>query len=383
MKNNKAKTFILVVLMAVVLLFATSCYSTIGLRTLVPAEVNVAGYKTIAVQSTNYNYSPVELIWRDYYIPVRGTIDQAYLPYLVNYSTLFSSTTPSEVVNYTSQNLATAIDKGYFTVDRPELTDALILVGKNTGSVRQTLINNGVDALLSSNISYMYYNEYITAEPVLASPEGQTITGYRFYIIQNVTINLSYTVTDVENNVLIASKVLPLSSGDIKTQIGHTDPDDIKVFVQDIPVYGYFSATDICKVLVDQISSTVTNQLTPHYETTYIDLMDNSPKASSITDAYSYVDNGNYRVALEMFLKEYNASGHIPSGYNAAVLYYALGEYTNALNLSWEVYEKSGNSDALNLYYTLKAIKDNQEAALAQITGGKTSSSKSDELIGF
>ena len=383
MKNNKAKSFILVALLALVLLFATSCYSTIGLRTLVPAEVNMTGYKTIAVQSTTYNYSPVELIWRSYIIPVRGTIDEAYLPYINNIFTLFETTTPTQVSTYASDNLANAIDKGFFTVDGPTLTDALILVGKNTGTVRQTLLNNNVDALLTSNISYMYYDEYITSEPIYGGADNKTLTGYNFYIVQKASISLTYTVTDVQDNVLIASKTVPLSSGDLKTLIGHTDPSDIKKFVKDSSVGEYLTAADIFQYLVKEILSNVTNELTPHYETTYIDLMANKPKADSVKDAYGYVDDGNYRVALEMFLKEYQTSGHIPSGYNAAVLYYALGDYDNAFTLASEVYNKSGNSDALSLYYTLKNIKDKQDAAIAQIVGDKTSSSKSDELIGF
>lgn len=383
MKTNKTKSFILVALIVAVLLFATSCYSTIGLRTLVPAEVNVAGYKTIAVQSTSYNYSPVEIIWRNFYIPVRGTIDQTYLPYLNSFVTLFGGATPSQVTNYTSQNLARAIDKGFYTVNGPELTDALILVGKNTGTVRQTLLNNNVDALLTSNISYMYYDEYITAEPIYDKVNTSTITGYNFYLVQNASISLTYTVTDVEDNVLIANKTQSLSSGEYKTHIGHTDPKDIKKYVTDTYYSNFYTATDFFKSLVNNFFSTVTNQLTPHYETTYIDLMDNKPKANSVKEAYGYVDDGNYRVALEMFLREYKASGHIPSGYNAAVLYYALGDYEEAFTLSKEVYDRSGNSNALNLYYTLKNIKDKHDAAIAQINGEKTKTSSSDELIGF
>lgn len=384
MKKNKVKSFILVALIATVLLFATSCYSTIGLRTLVPAEVNVAGYKNMAVQSTSYNYSPAELIWRSYIIPIRGNVDDIYRQYIGSMFTMFDGTTPSQVSNYTSKNLVKAIDKGYFTIKGPELTDALILVGKSTGTVRQTLMSNGVDALLTSNIGYMYYDEYITAKSLYEDKtDSSKVTGYKFYLVQNAAISLTYTVTDVEDNVFIANKTQSIQSGDVLTLIGHTDPNDIKKFVQDTPVYNWYSATEIFKSLVDDFFSTITNQLTPHYETVYIDLMSNKPKADSVKQAYSYVDDGNYRVALEIFLKEYKASGHIPSGYNAAVLYYALADYDEAFELAKEVYDKSGNNNALELYYTLKNIKEKQDAAIAQINGTKSSTSSTDELVGF
>lgn len=382
--KNRNRLGLLISLLVLVLLLATSCFSTIGLRTLVPAEVNVAGYKTVAVQSTSYNYSPVELIWRSIYVPIKGYVDPIYYQYL-NVFTLFNSTTPTEVSNYTSKNLAKAIDKGFFTVRGPELTDALITVGKNTGTVRQTLLNNGVDALLTSNISYMYYDEYITSEPIYDTsvPNSTTIKGYNFYIVQKASVSLTYTVTDVEDNVLIANKTQSVSSGDLKTLIGHTDPANIKNFIPDTLVNKYYSATDIFKALVDDFFYTVTKQLTPHYEYSYFDMMSNKPKAESVKEAYNYVDNGNYQVALDLFVREYNTSAHIPSGYNAAVLYYALGQYEEAFNLAWDVYNKSGNSKALELYYTLKNIKDKQDAAIAQINGTKTNHSNTDELIGF
>ncbi len=384
MKTNKLKTFILITLIVTVLLFATSCYSTIGLRTLVPAEVNVAGYKTMAVQSTSYSATVTDYIRPFFPIPIRGNIDDIYRPYLNNIFTLFDSQTANQLTSYTSKNLAKAIDKGFFTVKGPELTDALILVGKSTGTVRQTLLSNGVDALMTSNIGYMYYDEYITAKPVYNDKtDTSKVTGYNFYIVQNAAISLTYTVTDIEDNVYIANKTQSISSGDIMTKIGHTDPNDIKVFIYDTPIYDWYSSTEIFESLVDDFFSTVTNQLTPHYVTTYIDLLANKPKADSIKDAYSYVDDGNYNVALEIFLKEYQASGHIPSGYNAAVLYYALGDYDEAFDLSWEVYNKSGNSNALELYYTLKNIKEKQDAAIAQINGTKSGTSSTDELIGF
>lgn len=381
-KNNK--TFILIALVALVLLLATSCYSTIGLRTLVPAEVNMGGYKTVAVQSTCYNYSPAEIIWRSFYIPIKGNIDPIYYDYL-NIFTLFDNSTPSAVAKYSTDNLVKAIDKGFYTIKGSDLTDALIMVGKSTGTVRQTLMNNNVDALLTSNISYMYYDEYITSEALYQDKnDAKKITGYNFYIVQNATISLTYTVTDVENNVLVANKTQTLSTGDLLTQIGHTDPSNINKFIPDADYFEYRSATTIFESLVDNFFSTVTNQLTPHYEYKYFDLMANKPKKDSVKKAYDYVDDGSYQVALELFLSEYNASGHIPSGYNAAILYYALGDYENAFNLSWDVYNKSGNSDALDLYYRLKSIKDKQDAAIAQINSDtKGAGSSTGELVGF
>ena len=50
--NRKPRIAVVLLLALAILLSAAGCSTSIALRTLVPAEVNVSGYKTIAVQST-------------------------------------------------------------------------------------------------------------------------------------------------------------------------------------------------------------------------------------------------------------------------------------------------------------------------------------------
>lgn len=404
--KGKVKNALFVVFFSIIaLLVVSSCSTTVALTTLVPAEVNVSGYKTIAVQSTQYNYSPASIIWRNFFIPIRGSVDEAYIKDLTKF-TLFEGTTPNKVSSYASEKLVKAIDKGFFTIKSPTLTDSLITVGKSTGSVRQTLMNNNVDALLTSSINYMEYDEYIYCEPIYAtssssstgssdsssspsssttssssSDNSQTIAGYRFYLYQSASISLTYSVVDVENNVIIGNDTLNSSTGPIITQIGHTDSE--KAFVSDMAYFEYDSATSLFDYLIDGFVSTITKKLSPHYETAYFDFMPNKPKVESLKEAYTLTDNGNYRAALNLFVAEYNKSGHTAAGYNAAILYYALGQYDDALVMAYDVYKKSGNSQALGLYYNLKSVRDNQLAATEQIESSQKSKSSSGELVGF
>ncbi len=401
--DNKVKSVLFIVFFSVIaLLMVCSCSTTVALRTLVPAEVNVSGYKTVAVQSTQYNYSPASILWRNFFIPIRGNIDNAYIKDLTRF-TLFDGTTPTKVSSYASEKLVKAIDKGFFTIKSPTLTDSLITVGKSTGSVRQTLINNSVDALLTSSINYMEYDEYIYCEPVYATSTGEStgsttsssdvsstsssstsseaIAGYRFYLYQSAAISLTYSVVDVEDNVIIGNDTLTSSTGPIITQIGHTDSS--MAFVSDMSYYEYDSATDLFSYLIDGFVSTITKRLTPHYVTTYFDFMSNKPKVDSLKEAYKLTDNGNYRTALDLFVAEYKRSGHVAAGYNAAILYYALGQYDDALLLAYDVYKTSGNSRALELYYDLKNVRDNQLAAAEQIDSNQKAKPASGELVGF
>jgi len=389
------------VLLGFSLLTVTSCTTSIALKTLVPAEMNITGYKTIAVQSTTYKNTSANVMWRNFFIPIKGPVEERYLDALTIFS-LFEGTTLNEVSRHSSNNIVRAIDKGFYTITNPSVTDSLITVGKNTGTVRQTLLNNGVDAILTSSIDYLNYEEYITCEPVYAkdgasssasstssssssgtgtSSDGKTVTGYMFYLNQSASISLTYSIIDVENNVLIGSDTLSASTDLIKTLIGHTN--DAKEFVCDTLYLNYIKASDLFDGLLDGFVSTITKKLTPHYETSYFNLMENKPKVESLTDAYKYVDNGNYRTALDLFLAEYNRSGHVPSGYNAAILYYTLGQYEDAFNLSEAVYKESGNSTALNLYYRLKSVWEKQKAATDQISGTQKGATTQTELIGF
>ena len=127
----------------------------------------------------------------------------------------------------------------------------------------------------------------------------------------------------------------------------------------------------------------ITRKLTPHYVTSYFGLMDNKPKEKSLESAYDYVKSENYRTALDLFVAEYDRSGHVAAGYNAAILYYTLGQYEEAFSMAKDVYEKSGNSQALDLYYRLKDVREKQEAARDQMNSTTKNPSSSGELIGF
>ena len=68
--------------------------------------------------------------------------------------------------------------------------------------------------------------------------------------------------------------------------------------------------------------------------------MSNKPEKKSLEKAYDALDDENWDTALRLFADEYAKSGHIPSGYNAAILYFASGKTETALAISNELYTK-------------------------------------------
>lgn len=379
----KRKTFQILAIIALVLVAFTSCSTSVALRTLVPASADVSGYKTIAVRSTedatNWKYPA----FRDDYIAIKSNVNSKYISQL-RINTALDRNTTKNLAEYATANVSGALDTGFYTMIKPTVTDALVLVGKNMGTVREALNEKGVDAILSTSITAMAYDEYVTCEKdsyITKDKENKEFYKERFYVVQKYSVSLTYTLTDVENNVIIAYDTIS-KSGEKKTLVANT-----KNQKGDLEKNSYVSiekSSSLIKALISDICWDLRLELAPHYQTEYFSLMANKPKVKSLKPAYKFVDDGDYRLALDLFLHQYNMTGHTASGYNACILYYALGEYDDAFALASELYYKNGSTKAVDLYKKMKDTKARQDAALQQITSTeKSAASPSNELIGF
>ena len=73
--------------------------------------------------------------------------------------------------------------------------------------------------------------------------------------------------------------------------------------------------------------------------------------------------------ALSIFLSQWEESGHVPSGYNAAVLTAAEGRFDDAIDLLSSVMEADESGDARELYRAMMAVRASDEQAEMQISG--------------
>ena len=363
MKRNKSFALVLFVAVALVL---TSCTSTIGISRLVPAKVDVSGYKTIAVRSTiDETHWKQPSFWNSY-VPMQS-IDQLYWQYMTMRSYLDFDAS-SVITNAASDMICKAINTGFFTIMDPKLTDSIVNVGQYNGNLRQTLLDNNIDAVLTTKITSMNYDEYITAErDTLASidKDGKKYFPIRFYLVQKYSMSISYTLSDVENNKVIASGVFSTDTKQVKTKIGQTINEKGEYKAESY--YTIDSASYLLKSLISQFANSFRDELSPHYVTSYFDFMPNKPEIKGLKTAYDAVDKGNYQTALTLFSDEYARSGHVASGYNAAILYFAVGQYQKAYDLCTDLYRNHGNADALDLMNTLKGIEASEKAAEQQI----------------
>ena len=381
----KRSLITLVVLAVAVILVLTGCSSTIAVKTLVPARVDVSGYKTIAVRSTQDDTRWVLPFFWNSTFPFRYDIGERYKRDLMVTSRLDFNVS-SRITDAASSTIYKAINTGFFTVLEPRLTDSMVAVGEYGGSVRDALMQNKVDALLTTRISDLYYDEYIMQESgysVTDKATGQKYNPLYFYAVQKYAITIFYTLTDVENNKIIASGTFSSGMQEEKTQLGKTRNaagDFERTYYSYIP-----SASSLFSDLIKEFTDSFRNELSPHYTTEYFTFMSNKPEKKSLEKAYDALYDENWDTALRLFADEYARSGHIPSGYNAAILYFASGKTETALAISNELYTKYGSTKGLDLYNYLKRLAAREEAANSQINSTEKSGAPASgaDLVGL
>ena len=380
----KAKITKLLVALVIVLVAFTSCSTTIALKTLVPAKVDVSGYKTIAVMSTQDNTRWIRPSFWNSVVPIKS-VDQKFYRDLSIVSGLDFNVSTA-VTDAATDMIYKAIDTGLsYKVIEPKLTDAYVTVGQNNMNLRKTLMDNNVDAILKTEISYLYYDEYIKQETDLFSSKdqyGQTYYQKNFYFVQQYGLTISYTLTDVENNRIIATGSFSSDTREKSTKIGHT-ADSTDRFVEDY--YSITSASRLFRNLITEFTDSFRAELSPHYVTEYFEFYKNKPKVDSLEAAYDALEDERWKVAQDLFYAEYQKSGHVNAGLNASILFFANGDYEKAFSLSQEIYNKTGDPEALELYYHFKKIADRENAAEKQINSTEKvgSNGESSDLIGF
>ena len=194
---KRIKSTLLIIVLAIVLVI-TSCSTTIAIKRLVPAKVDVSGYKTIAVRSTIDETRWVHPTFWGSYVPLTG-IDALYASYL-SMSSYLDFNASSRITDAATSMIYKAINTGYFNVLDPQYTDSLVTVGQRNGNLQKTLMDNNVDAVLTTRITNLYYDEYIA--PVKDSylskdKNGNKYYKVRFYLYKKYQMSISYTLSDV------------------------------------------------------------------------------------------------------------------------------------------------------------------------------------------
>lgn len=363
-------------LMAIVVF--TSCATSIKVRHLIPSDVDVSGHRNIAIASTEkYDFPRGSMLppW------IKGSGDATY-----SLNSGFNTNINATVAEVSTASLVDALVKTeYFTVLSPETTDAYLTLGKSGSNAYAMLIEQGVDALLKSSISYMNCEEQIIGrdikewvtenpnpkDPLSTDVSFEKVTGRLFYLEQQATVTFTYTLIDLKANRILATDSFT-SQQTKETYLGKT------VFgteqnERDLNERGYSSGFapsffPLFEAMLKDIPSEVAIQLAPSWTESRVSLMANKPKAD-VAYAYKMADKGNLREAYAIFSQAWEQQSHLPSGYNAALVLEGMGQYSEALELMNQVYNKTGNAKSHTQLIRLKGVSSEQDAAMQQIDG--------------
>ncbi|MPM05602.1 hypothetical protein SDC9_51892 [bioreactor metagenome] len=373
-----------VLIVASMVIFFTSCATSITVRHLVPGEVDLSASRNIAVASTNaykFPYGRPLSPW------IQGLSETDF-----TLSSGYDTNLASSVASTASRMILDSVQgTGYFTVLTPEVTDAymtLSKVGENTSAM---LKSKGMQALLSSSISYMDVEEQVVGrdvktfvtEDVDPNPNDaivniksyEKVTSREYFLVQKATLTLTYTIFDLGSGSILFSRSFT-GKEEQETKIGiRTYDAGAPGGYRDERRYssGYApSFKPLFEKIIRSFSSTISKQLAPSWQTKRLTLMSNKPKLEAAKGAYTLAERGSYEAAYRQFLSLYEGNGHIASGYNAALLLEAMGRFTEAVDLMNDVYNRSGSRQAYTALLSMQEAKSQSEKAQRQISGEST-----------
>ena len=349
---RKGKMLILSIVL--LLLFVTACSTTVGVSYMRPSDVDMGKYRNIAIAST---------------VPYKG-----YLPYpsrircldlatsSIYIGSSYGKNLPKRVAEYATNTLVSALSQtGYYNILPPEMTDRYLGIGYIGYSPSKELIDAGYDAVMIPKIEDMDIDELIWAEfdSYKVDKDGNKFPVYEYYIKRIASITYSITVIDCKTDKIISKRTYQ----DDMVWTDDFDPNNL-----------YFSvdAYYMFKSMINGFKGSILRNFVPSKVVMSLSLMSNKPKLANAEGAYEDAKNGNLARAYDSFIDIWNRNGHIPSGYNAALIKSALGDYDSSLSILSEMRESVVNADVEQLYRTVSLMKQSTAEAEAQIDGAST-----------
>lgn len=349
----------IVILALSALLLLSSCMTNVSVEYMQPSEINMGPYRNIAVAST--------VPYRAFQSPpifVRGLDAAAERNTFVTSS--YDRSLAAYAANYATDKLIdTLTSSGFFSVTPPAVTDVIIDYANLGNNVASELEKRGIDAVIIPRITAMGADEYISSEeyyvndPVRKDQSGNPlkVKAYRYYLNESAYIDYSYTIIDAATMQVYAVRHFS-DSRESQSRISENG-------MYSGNVRGFFTS------MINSFQKYILRQLVPQRRSATLSLMSNKPKIESLKTAYEYAKSGNEAEAERLFLTEYNTSGHIPSGYNAALLMASLGDVDKAIELLEQMSSTTDSKEVASLLAGMKDMRNRSEEAMKQINGAE------------
>ncbi len=350
----------------------TSCATSVSVRHLVPGEVDLSEFRSVAVASVSpYRFPSARPLspWISGLQETDFTLSSGYDPSL-----------GTQVADLATDMLVQSVGQtGYFSVLPPSIADAYVSLGSVGEDMQGLLAAKGVQALLVSDITYLDMEESIVGRDVRTYvTEGtlhyEKVTSREYYLIQKATLSLTYSLLDISQNRILLSRSFT-GKQERETKIG------TRIYLFDTGTPGAYrderryvsgrapSFAPLFGQILSGFSPTIGGQLAPSYQLSQLPLLGNKPKLKEVEPAYKLVRRSSYADAYELFLGAWEQQGHIPSGYNAALLLEALGNIDAAVELMSTVYHSTASQQAHDALLRMQEAQSGQKKAERQISG--------------
>lgn len=354
-----------VAVLASLAIVLASCQSTVTVKHLMPATVNMGSYRTIAVASTDLSASTLS-----FYPTWSISFDDFGYHFSSGYER--NSATRAAVIA-TDSFTKTMQESGFFTVLPPSETDKYLALGDDGLAL---LKQKGVKAIVTSSISYLDLDEEPYSEDIVeyrTNPTTKTtskcVVGRKYYISQKVTVSFTYLVRDIESGTILASDTFT-GKRSRETEVARRVFKGNSFVDEKLYSFAYApSVTDMISSILDGFQEKIARKLMPSWQYSSVALMDNKPKNANVKDAYRLADSGKIEEAYSVFVAEWENSGHVPSGYNAALMLEAMGNLSDAVTLMHQVANESGDGKAYTALSRMLSAQKEQEEAQNQIQG--------------
>ncbi len=347
MKRN----ILLSVLAAAVLAVLASCQTSLSIPYTQPSNVDMSRYRNVAVSSASrydgYQSLPSYIRYDDSF----------FSPVIVfnNYPTSYSydsvnSATAGELTRIVNKVFSSSSYYSTLSSDRTDSYTSLYRIGKDPSAM---LRSDGVDALIVPKITGLRSDEYIHVDTEKNS-KGEEVLIYTLY--RTVDVSFSITVLDTATNRIVAMR-------DYRTSRSTHETFDPHFF----RFTSILSQQDLVRSALSATVSDITADFIPTRRYADVTLKDNNPKNKSVEDAYKAASDGNFSYALTLFRQAYENEGHVPSGYNAALILASGGDIDGALKILSEIRESGRDDKEVDRFYSrLVTIKAKNEEAAKQ-----------------
>lgn len=312
------------VLVLIIVLICFGCATPIYVEVNKPSEVDMTGARNLVIEDAKYIEDEVGLgdIFNGIIMIGSAINSEETGPYLYRHE----AKVREKVINYTSSRIKQAFkNTSYFTLhdESSQYSD-----------------NTEVQALFKSNLKNIKIDaeKYYEDVTVYNEETEDEETIQELYCKYRISYQYKYRVVSIVDKSTITSGTYN-KSDEITSKYNERGSIDL---------------ISIFKGYVNSISKDITKKLAPYVvaETRY--LLKDKAKDPELKEANSLAYDQYYKESFDIYYDNWKRTHNPAAGYNAAILYEALGNIEQAVELMKEVVSVTNNEDAVKEYSRLK-----------------------------